>query len=364
MDFTFTEEMQAVSDLATQIMGDASAPEDLRSLERSGEHRFDRELWDKLADAGLLGMGAPESAGGAGLTILEVGTVVHAAGLTAAAVPVWETLGLAAPALIASESEAAATELAALVEGRRIVTGAWHEAVGDPLDPRLAATPGDEASLRGTKVCVPAGQIADSAIVTARADGEVGLYLVDLAAHGVERHALTTTAGTPDSEIVFDGAPAVRIAQGTDALRAAYDAAIATQCAFTLGCCEAALTLTATYTTERKQFGVPLASFQAVGHRAADAYIDTEAIRLTTWQALWRLANGADASDQVAIAQYWAAWGGQRVVHSAVHLHGGVGVDRDYPLARLFTAAKQSELQLGGATPALVRLGQQIAAAN
>lgn len=364
MDFTFTEEMQAVSDLARQIMGDASAPEDLRVLERSGEPRFDQRLWLKLAEAGLLGMGAPESAGGAGLSLLEVGVVIHAAGRTAAAVPVWECLGLAAPSLVASDAPAAATALAALVAGTHIVTGAWHEAAGDPLAPQTTATPGDEATITGTKVCVPAGQVAHSAVVTARAEGEVGLYLVDLDGPGIERHALDTTAGTPDSEIVFDAAPATRIATGDEALNAAYNAAVATQCAFILGCCESALELTSTYTTERKQFGVPLASFQAVGHRAADAYIDTEAIRLTTWQALWRMADGRDASDQIAIAQYWAAFGGQRVVHSAVHLHGGVGVDRDYPLARFFTAAKQSELQLGGSTQALVRLGRQIAASN
>ena len=364
MDFTFTEEFQAVSELALQIMGDRSAPEDLRTLERSAGPRFDPELWAKLAEAGLLGLGAPESAGGAGLTILEAAAVVHAAGRTAAAVPVWECLGLATPVLAASDSDLAATELAALVAGERIVTGAWHEMVGDPLAPYLAATPGDDATLTGTKVCVPAAMIADAAIVTARSEDGPGLYLVDMAAEGVERHALSTTAGTPDAEIALDGAAAVRLAVGEEALTAAYQVAVATQCALTLGSCEGALELTSTYTTERQQFGVPIASFQAVGHRAADAYIDTEAIRLTAWQALWRLAHGADAAEHVSIAQYWAAEAGQRVVHSAVHLHGGVGVDRDYPLARYFTAAKQSELQLGGSTPALLQLGRHIAATN
>jgi len=129
-----------------------------------------------------------------------------------------------------------------------------------------------------------------------------------------------------------------------------------------LGACAQALALTATYTKERKQFDVPIASFQAVAHRAADAYMDTEAIRLTTWQALWRLSNGEDASDHVAVAKFWAAWGGQRVVHAAQHLHGGVGVDRDYPLHRSFLLVKELELQLGGATEQLVELGRLIAA--
>jgi alkylation response protein AidB-like acyl-CoA dehydrogenase len=105
-----------------------------------------------------------------------------------------------------------------------------------------------------------------------------------------------------------------------------------------------------------------IASFQAVGQRAADAYIDAEAVELTSRQAAWRLAEDRPADEQVAIAKFWAAEGGQRVVHAAQHLHGGVGVDRSYPLHRYFLAAKQLELTLGGATTSLVRLGALIAA--
>ena len=119
--------------------------------------------------------------------------------------------------------------------------------------------------------------------------------------------------------------------------------------------------LTAEYAKERKQFDVPDRHVPGRVHRAADAYIDTEAIRLTAHQALWRLANGIPAGEEVAIAKFWAAWGGQRVVHAAQHLHGGVGVDRDYPLHRYFLQAKELELQLGGATRQLVALGKLIA---
>src|SRR5690606_12588102 len=98
-----------------------------------------------------------------------------------------------------------------------------------------------------------------------------------------------------------------------------------------------------------------------VAHRAADAYIDTEAVRLTTHQALWRLGNDQPATAEVATAKFWAAWGGQRVVHAAQHLHGGVGVGRDYPLHRRFLQAKELELQLGGSTQQLLALGDCIA---
>ena len=136
--------------------------------------------------------------------------------------------------------------------------------------------------------------------------------------------------------------------------------ATAALCALALGVCEEALRLTAEYTKTREQFGVPLASFQAVGHRAADAYVDTEAIRLTAWQASWRIAAGLPARAAVAVAKVWAADGGQRVVHAAQHLHGGIGVDRDYPLHRYFLYAKQIELTLGGATHHLRDLGRML----
>jgi alkylation response protein AidB-like acyl-CoA dehydrogenase len=112
----------------------------------------------------------------------------------------------------------------------------------------------------------------------------------------------------------------------------------------------------------RKQFDRPIASFQAVGQRAADAYVDTEAVGITARQVAWRLSAGLPAEEQVAIAKFWAAEGGQRVVHAAQHIHGGLGVDRTYPLHRYFLAAKQIELTLGGATANLLRLGDIMAA--
>ena len=137
--------------------------------------------------------------------------------------------------------------------------------------------------------------------------------------------------------------------------------AIAALCVMEAGACASALDLTAEYTKTRVQFDKPIATFQAVGQRAADAYVDTEGIRLTAWQAASRLSSGLPATAEVAVAKYWAAEGGQRVVHAASHLHGGVGVDRDYPLHRYFLLTEQIELTLGGAGDSLRRLGKILA---
>jgi len=109
------------------------------------------------------------------------------------------------------------------------------------------------------------------------------------------------------------------------------------------------------------QFGVPIGSFQAVQHRLADCYIDLEAMRWTAWRAAWKLAQGEPATREVLVAKFWAAEGGARITAAAQHLHGGVGVDVDYPIHRYFLAAKALELALGGATQQLARLGRDMA---
>jgi 3-oxocholest-4-en-26-oyl-CoA dehydrogenase beta subunit len=122
-------------------------------------------------------------------------------------------------------------------------------------------------------------------------------------------------------------------------------------CAQQLGVLERALEMTATYAGERVQFGRPIGTFQAVAQRLADAFIDVEAVRLTMWQA----ALTQDPAD-IAVAKFWAADAGHRVAHTAVHVHGGVGIDLDSPVHRYFTMAKRLEFALGHATDALLSL--------
>lgn len=365
MDFRFSEEQQAISDLAGQVLKDRSTHERLRGLEQGDGPRFDRDLWAELANVGILGATVPESHGGAGLDLVALGGVLEAAGRTAAAVPLWETLGLGVPAVAEfAASGVAADVLGTVVAGDTVLTAAWHEPGGEPLIPTtIAARAGGDWALTGTKICVPAGAVADAVLVPAAMEdrGSVGLFIADIG-EGVGVEPLVTTLGDPQAALLFAEAPATLVAEGADTLRWAYERAVATQCAVVTGVCDEALRLTAEYTKERKQFDVPIASFQAVAHRAADAYIDTEAVRLTAHQALWRLDNDALASAEVATAKFWASWGAQRVVHAAQHLHGGVGVDRDYPLHRCFLQAKELELQLGGTTRQLLMLGDVIAA--
>jgi len=138
------------------------------------------------------------------------------------------------------------------------------------------------------------------------------------------------------------------------------DRAVVLRCALGVGIAEKALEITASYVSERKQFGVPLGSFQAVQQRAANAYVDVEAMRLTMLQAAWQISDGRDAGHAVEVARFWASEAGMRVVTTAQHLHGGMGADIDYPLFRYTVAMKEIELAFGGATETLARMGAML----
>src|SRR5437763_1801508 len=305
MDFSFSEEQQEIQKLAAQILGDKVTHERLKEIEASPEW-FDRDLWAELAKAGLVGIALPEDVGGGGFGILEAALVLEEIGRTVAPVPYYATVILGAVAIAEfGNDEQRKRLLPGVAEGETILTAALAED-GNP-EPTTPSTTAKDGRLTGTKMMVPAAHLATTII---------------------------------DSIV---------------------QRATAALCAIQLGVCEQALKMTAEYTSTREQFERPLAAFQAVAQRAADAYIDTEGVRLTAWQAVWRLAEGLPASNELAVAEFWASEGGQRAVHAAQHLHGGIGVDVDYPLHRYFLWAKQCELTLGSATPQLVKLGKSLA---
>jgi 3-oxocholest-4-en-26-oyl-CoA dehydrogenase beta subunit len=374
MDFSFSEEQEAVRELAGRIVTDLATHERLREIESDPDGEwFDRKLWAELAAAGLLGIGLPEDVGGAGLGFVETGLVVEAMGHGAAYIPAIETVAVAAPAIARFGSEGQGQSwLPGVVSGDTVVTTGLVELGGTPLSPSLTAEAdgdGDGWILTGTRSCVPSGLIADAVLCPAQAGPDaVAVFIIDTTADGVSRQRQVTNTGQPEAVVTLDG---VRI--GPDALLGSVDdgpaivewlvqRSTASLALAQAGAAAAALALVAEYTKTREQFGKPIATFQAVGQRAADAYVDTEAIRLTAWQAAWRIGEGLPADKEVAIAKFWAADGGQRVVHAAVHLHGGVGVDRDYPLHRYFLMTKHIELTLGGATEQLLQLGAMLAA--
>ena len=368
MDFSLTDDYQAVHDLAARIFSGQLTAERFKAL---GDDRFDRVLWGELAQAGLLGISLPTEYGGAGLSFLATSLLLEQAGRHAAPVPLLPTLVLGAlPVARFGTPDQKARILPGVADGSVVITAALLEPGHDPRTPAArAAQNGSGWLISGSKTCVMAGPIADRLLVpAATGQGTMGVFLVDARADGVTVKPLKTTSGSPEARVelelvsVESGDVIGTRTGGAEIVDWITQHATAAVCAQMAGVAKHAVTLTADYAKTREQFDRPIATFQAVAQRIADAYIDAEGILLTSRQASWRLAEGMDATESVAIAKFWAADAGQRVVHAAQHVHGGMGVDRDYPLHRYFLMAKQLELAFGGSTPQLLKLGRMLAA--
>ena len=216
---------------------------------------------------------------------------------------------------------------------------------------------------------MPAAELAGGILVPARTgEDAVGAFLLDPSVAGVALQRQVTTNREPHGRLELAGArvPADAVLgdpQGGAAIVGwIAERARVALCAVQVGVAEEALRRTAEYTGERRQFGRPIAAFQGVAIRAADAFVDVEAMGATLWQAAWRLAEGLPSDREVAAASWWACLGGQRVVHAAQHLHGGISSDVHFPIHRFLLWSKQLELSLGGANRELARLGALLAA--
>lgn len=370
MDFLINEEQQAFAGLAREILGDLVTHARLVELEtRQPGAVFDDSLWRRMAAAGLVGIALPEEHGGGGLGMVELGLLLEECGRAVAPVPAL-TLALAAlPIARFGTPEQRHALLPGVAGADLIVTAALEEpgwtAVDGPAT--TAARAGTGWTLSGEKAMVPYGAQAHRVLVPASTeDGDLLVFLVDPRAPGVTVTPLDTTNRAPHAalrlhEVTLDGSDVLG-PDGRAVVRFAEQHGLAALCRIEAGVCAEALRMTARYTSERRQFDKPIASFQAVGQRAGDAFIDAEIVRLTSLAAAWQLAAGVRADESVRVAKFWAADGGSRVVHACQHLHGGVGVDLDYPLHRYFLWSKQIEHTLGTPIRQLLTLGAHVAA--
>ncbi len=368
MDFSLSQDQTAIRDLARQIISARANDDTLRGFDGSGDW-IDRELWRELSAAGLLGLAIPEQRGGGGFGILELCILLEEVGRALAPVPAFPTLALAGLAVAGfGTPDQMSRCLPAIASGELIATAALEEeGRSDPARPGTRAeADGDGWRLSGTKHCVPAAGISDLVLVPAATDGPTALFLVDPATDGVKLERQHTVNHDAQSHMVLSdvrvGADGLLGEPGRGAAMIGWLERRAQAClaAMQVGVCEEALRRTAEYTTTRKQFERPIGSFQAVSLRAADAYIAVESMRSTMWQAAWCLDDGRDGGEETAVAKWWAAHAGQQVVHTAQHLHGGIGADTDYPIHRFFLWAKQIGLRLGGEARQLQRLGDII----
>jgi len=371
MNFALSDDQKALAELARKILGDKATHERSKAIEASAEG-IDRELWKALAEANLLGACLPEEFGGSGLSFFELCLVLEEVGRAVAPVPYFPVLALGAlPLAEFGSAEQKKAWLPGVIAGETFLTAALEEPDGDdPLRPSTRAErDGAGWRISGTKICVPAAHIAQRILVPASTgQGRMGLFWIDPKAPGVKLELQRATNREVIAAVTLRRARAKAtdllgtLAKGREIARWLSERAIAGLCAMQVGVADRALRMTARYTAERKQFDRPIGSFQAVHQRAGDAFINVEAMRLTAQQAAFLLAENRPASLAVSVAKVFAADGGNHATYAAQHLHGGIGMDLDYPLHRSYIWTRRIELMLGSAARHLERIGDALAA--
>jgi 3-oxocholest-4-en-26-oyl-CoA dehydrogenase beta subunit len=361
MDFTTTEAAHDLGGLVDTIVNSVCTPEHQRELDGL-DQRFDRALWTKLIDSDILTSASPSALGGDNFGALEQVAILVALGHQLAAVPYLESVMLGAGALARFGSDELQQDWGTpAVKGEKILTVALDGEMGE--GPVQATRSDDGFRLTGTRTQVGFGPVADAFLVPAETDTGTAVFLVAADDPGVKVTPLTTTGLGSIAHLALDGTQLDGGRQVGRAEVVAWLGTLATlgRTAYQLGVLDRGLQLTAEYAREREQFDRPIGSFQAVAQRLADGYIDVKGLRLTLTQAAWKVSEDIPAEIDVASAAFWAADAGHRVAHTIVHVHGGVGVDRDHPVHRYFLVAKETEFTLGGATAQLRRIGRELA---
>lgn len=349
MDFSPTEEQSAVQGLASQIFGDLSTHDRLTALGTG----TDAELWKELCSAGLTA--ALEEIGLLGLVLL-----LEEQGRTTAQVPLAMTCVYG---LLAISEHGTAEQrdrlLPALRDGTAVATGAFPARSGMRNGAGSGRDAGDgvgraDGRLSGCLPYVPWLRDATHVVV---ADADQALWVVRTGDPGVSVHPVETTAPWAAARLLLDGAPGERLGDA----RAYASVLAAGRTAFAglqAGVCAGSLARAVEHTTTREQFGRPLSTNQGVLLRAADAHMDTEAIRVTAYEAAWRRDQGLPYGAQALTAAWWASEAGKRVVHTGQHLHGGTGADLEHPVHRHFLWGRQLDAYLGCGSEVLEELGR------
>lgn len=384
MDLVFSPEQEELRASLRRFLSEKSPMSAVRAL-MDGPVGYDPAVWRQMAQQlGLQGLALPEKYGGSGYGFVELAVVQEELGRALLPGPFTSTVVLAAHAVLDAADPAAAEELLpGIADGSTIATLAAAGADGrwDPGAPALSAEPVSAGwVLRGTVGQVPDGHLAGLVLASARTTAGPSLFAVDGSAANLTRTPRATLDQTSRlARLEFDGVAARLVgADGAagSTLRRTLDRAAVALALEQVGGAQRALEMAVEYAKVRQQFDRPIGSFQAVGQRVADAYIQVLALRLALWNAAWKLDAGADpdveldtdaewdegaVASAVAIAKFWAAEAGHHVAHTAVHVHGGAGIDVEHQVHRHFLAAKRAEFELGGATAQLRTLGTILA---
>jgi len=351
MDFNFTEDQQSLRD-AVRRWTDKGYTFERRRAIVEGAGGFDRAAYGELAELGLTALTVPEQHGGMGLGAVDAMVVMEELGRAIVLEPLAHTfiaanvLGQYAPNTVQ------AAWLPRIASGEALVVLAYQERQAryrlDVCAAQATAT-ADGHTVTANKSLVAAGDKADAFLVPAQCNGSLALFLVERSANGVTAQGYVTQEGSRAAEVTLQNAPATLVtADGLAALEWAVDTGIACTCAQAVGVMEQTTAATFDYLNQRKQFGVPIASFQALRHRAADMKMQLELARSMSYYASLKLGSPPEERRRaLARAKVQLGQSMRFVGQQAVQLHGGIGVTDEYIVSHYFKTLTQMEMTWG-----------------
>ena len=365
MDFAFSSDQNLIKDSVDRFVADNYAQSQRAAIVASDEG-FSREHWAQFASLGWLGIAFPEDRGGFGGSAVETMILAEAFGRGLVLEPFVPSVVLGGSALAyGGTSQAHHDLLEAMIGGEKLLTFAYAEERSRydyGLVETEARAAGGDLLITGKKLAVPFAAAADTYVVTVRTGGEkrdpggISVVLVDRDTPGITRHDYRTVDDRRASTITFDGVRVPRAnalgepGAGLPLVERIVDAGLGALAAEAVGNASVLLRRTVEYLKTRKQFGVPIGSFQALQHRAVDMLIQVELARSITYYGTMALVEDASPAERMkalSATKVQVARSSRVVGESAIQLHGGIGMSEEYAIGHYFKRLSMIELELG-----------------
>lgn len=351
MNFEFSDEQNMLRDQAVGFLRDKSPLSAARRI-LEGEAPYDEELWQQISEMGWLATAVPEKWGGIGYGHLELCVLAEELGRALTPIPFSSTAYLAAEAIarFGTDSQKEAW-LQRLGQGQVIGCAALSEGLGEVSAANIAAEV-TGGKLSGTKIMVADGDVADVAVVIARGEAGIGLYLADLG-EGVERSVTPTIdPSRSHATLAFDGTAVEPLGAEGEGLALFRDLSHRAAVLFAfeqLGGAEAAMNMAREYALGRYAFGRPIAGFQAIKHKLARMYVAIQLARSNCYYGAWALSTDADELPvAAATARVSASRAYRECAEENIQIHGGMGFTWEFDCHLYYRRAKLLAVNLGG----------------
>jgi acyl-CoA dehydrogenase len=354
VNFEFSEDQNLLRDQAAGFLADNCPPAAVRAI-LDGDAAYDTTLWGKVAEMGWMATCIPEEFGGLGLSYLELSVIAEELGRVAAPIPFSSSVYLATEALLmAGSTEQKEAWLPKLATGDAIGTFALAEGPGRTTVKSLA-TRASDGSLTGSKIAVADGDVADFVVVVAASEGEgdgASWYLVELDQEGVTRTPVGTLDPTRShAQIELSNASAQPLGgagEGWGLTQRLLDRAAILFAWEQVGGAEASLEMAKQYALGRYAFGRPIASYQAIKHKLANAYIKNTIARSNCYYGAWALnTEAAELPLAAATARVGAIQAYYFASKENVQTHGGMGFTWEFDCQFYYRRAKLLSVNLG-----------------